>query len=75
VPRTAVQRDDIADLDLRRVDDDPIDEQLDELAALGKRGIRQASRDRRSKLLDMAGDLAEMVLLGRRGDELLLFPL
>src|SRR5690349_18897114 len=69
--RRAGQRDHVADLDVGRVDDHAVDEQLDDLASALERGLRQSGRDRRAELLDPRGDQGELLLAEIVGDQLL----
>ena len=59
----AGQRQDIPDLDIRRIDDDALDQQLDQLPPLGERRLLQALRDTYPERLDLLDDAAQPHLL------------
>ena len=60
----------IADFHLRIIDDDPINEQFDQLSALGKGQVVQSRLDTLAKDLDSLGQHHHMHVLLRLGIEL-----
>jgi len=72
--RQARQRQDIPDLDLRRVDDDALDQQLDQFAPLGEGRPLQPLRHAGPEGLDLLHDAAEPPLLRRGRQQFPLLP-
>ena len=66
-PRGPAQRQDVADLHIRRLDDYPLDEQFDQGPALRERRPLQPAGDRRAKLIDAGDHDVELVVAGRLG--------